>query len=127
MSDKARFEIVGFLDRLKVPASGKCAFLTVRCVDEQGRKALHELVTFDLDVISGVQQGNRVTVRGRLASTKLRDTKRTAQDGTQYDVWAPQLIAEAISQADQAKVPAQRQAPQKRAPEPAAADDDIPF
>lgn len=105
MQDIYEFTIRGTLAAVRRPASGKCAFLTVETTEiRRGKefKTNHDVITFDPSIVGNLDKGDRVTVKGRLGRSQLKDTKRHADNGMMYDVWAPQLIATLVTPERQA-------------------------
>ena len=130
-ADEAKFKITGVLTRdPRIPPSGKCAFLSVKTVDGKF-SSIHDIVCFDPTIVTA-GQGDRVTVTGRLGTTKLKDTKRHSSNGEEYDVYAPQLVATAIMPEGNTTVAPQPQTRSQRPPaqpqrQPEVDDSDVPF
>lgn len=78
--------------------------------DRKEHVTLHEVLCFDKALMEQIQEGDHVTVKGRIGRRQVQDAKRV-YNGKEYDVWTPQLIVTAVFPAGDARAPAGRQTP----------------
>jgi len=126
MQDSARFEIVGPMTRKWVAASGKVAKITVE-TSVNGRRAKHEIRTFDGDTIRAINdigEGEVVTVRGIVSSEALTDRKGNKVESNGYQVWGAMLNANSVQSANSGQ---RKQYHQNQKQETPPNDDDIPW
>ncbi len=95
----AGVRITGFVERVFVPPSGKCAFLEVSFPGEKpGKRQKVELVAFGeaIDPVRALGKGEKVQVTAGLSSKVLSNKARAEVEVDGRKVWMLQLVVRTV-------------------------------
>ncbi len=95
----AGVRITGFVERVFVPPSGKCAFLEVSFPGEKpGKRQKVELVAFgeSIDPVRALGKGEKVQVTAALSSKVLSNKARAEVEVDGRKVWMLQLVVRTV-------------------------------
>lgn len=90
--------IVGIVERKYVPASGKCAFMTLSWPGDKAKRIKMEMVAFggNVETVGSLGVGETVQVLATLDTKPLKDNQKNDVQLDGRTVWVPQVIVRSI-------------------------------